>query len=332
MKINFKSSIRAALMGVAMTAVFSAAMSPAPALAQTYPAQPLRLIVPFPPGGPTDVLGRVVGQGLALAWHQPVVVDNKAGAAGNIGVDAIAKAAPDGSVFGVVPAGNIAVNPTLFSTLPYKAADLLPVAMLATVENVLVVGPQVGATNLKELLALAAAKPGQLSFASPGAGSQAHLAGELLQLGTGVKLLHVPYKGTGPALNDLLGGQVTMMFAQLSSALPHIKAGKLVAIGVASPVRTALLPNVPTIAEQGVPKFEAVSWYALMAPAGTPAAIIDKLNAETNKILQNKDTSDKLGALGLQIAGGSAAQLATTIDSETRRWADVIRRQNIKIE
>lgn len=303
-----------------------------PSLAQTYPNQSLRLIVPFPPGGPTDVLGRVVAQGLAEAWHQTVIVDNKAGAAGNIGVDAIAKAAPDGSVFGVVPTGNIAVNPNLYTTLPYKTADLLPVTMLATVENVLVVNPQIHVSNLKELLALAAAKPSQLSFASPGAGSQAHLAGELLQLDTGVKLLHVPYKGTGPALNDLLGGQVTMMFAQLSSALPFIKAGKLVAVGIASPKRTALLPNVPTIAEQGVPNFEAVSWYALMAPAGTPAAIIDKLNAETNTVLQRTETRDKLGAMGLQVAGGTPAQLAATIESETRRWADVIHRQHIKIE
>ncbi|MDQ2778526.1 MAG: tripartite tricarboxylate transporter substrate binding protein [Pseudomonadota bacterium] len=332
MNIRFKSLTVAAFAGAALYALPAVAQTGAQTAAQSYPSQPLRLIVPFPPGGPTDVLGRVLGQGLGEAWHQPVVVDNKAGAAGNIGVDAIAKATPDGSVFGVVPAGNIAVNPTLFKTLPYKAADLLPVAMLATVENVLVVNPQVGVTNLKELLALAAAKPGQLSFASPGAGSQAHLAGELLQLGTGVKLLHVPYKGTGPALNDLLGGQVTMMFAQLSSALPYIKAGKLVAIGIASPVRTALLPNVPTIAEQGVPKFEAVSWYALMAPAGTPVAIIDKLNAETNTVLQRHETKEKLGALGLQIAGGTAAQLAATIDSETRRWAEVIRKQNIKTE
>lgn len=302
------------------------------ASAQTYPDKALRMVVPFPPGGPTDVLGRVVGQGLADAWKQSVVVDNKAGAAGNIGVDAIAKAAADGYTLGVVPAGNIAVNPTLFQKLPYKAGDLAPVTMLATVDNVLVVHDGVPAKTLKELLALAAARPGALSFASPGAGSQAHLAGELLQLASGAKLLHVPYKGTGPALNDLIGGQVTMMFSQVSSALPHIRSGKLRAIGLASLKRSEVLPDVPTIDEQGVPKFEAVSWYALMLPSGAPSSVVDKLAAETSRVLARPDVRDKLTALGMQVGGGSPAELAATIASETQRWGEVIRRQNIKAE
>lgn len=303
-----------------------------PAMAQPYPNKVLRMVVPFPPGGPTDVLGRVLGQGLQDAWKQTVVVENKAGAAGNIGVDAIAKATPDGHTMGVVPVGNIAVNPALYPNLPYKAAELAPVAMLATVENVLVTNAEVPARSLKELLALAAAKPGTLSFASPGAGSQAHLAGELLQIAGGVKLIHVPYKGTGPALNDLLGGQVTMMFAQLSSALPHIKSGKLRVLGVASPARSGLLPEVPTVAEQGLANFEAVSWYALMVPAGTPTDVISKLAAETRRVLAQPETREKLVALGLQVGGGTPAQLAMTIDNESRRWADVIRRQNIKAD
>ena len=302
------------------------------ALAQAYPSRPLHVVVPFPPGGPTDVLGRVLGQGLSDALGQPAVVENKAGAAGNIGVDQLAKAAPDGYTVGIVPVGNIAVNPALFTNLPYKASDLAPVAMLATVENVLVVNPAVPARNLKELLDLAARKPGTLSFASPGAGSQAHLAGELLALSSNVRLLHVPYKGIGPALNDLLGGQVAMMFAQMSSALPFIQSGKLRVLGVASLKRSAVLPDVPTIAEQGLPGFEAVSWYALMVPAGTPREIVDKLNAETARLLAKPELKEKLAALGMDAGGGKPQELAATIQRETARWSDVIRKRNLKAE
>jgi tripartite-type tricarboxylate transporter receptor subunit TctC len=302
------------------------------ALAQAYPSRPLHVIVPFPPGGPTDVLGRVLGQGLSDALGQPAVVENKAGAAGNIGVDQLAKAAPDGYTLGIVPVGNIAVNPALFTNLPYKASDLAPVSMLATVENVLVVNPAVPARNLKELLELAARKPDSVSFASPGAGSQAHLAGELLGLSSNVRLLHVAYKGIGPAMTDLLGGQVTMMFAQMSSALPYIKSGKLRAIGVASLKRSAVLPDVPTIAEQGVPGFEAVSWYALMVPAGTPREIVDKLNTETARLLAKPELKERLAALGMDAGGGKPQDLAAAIQRETVRWSDVIRKRNIKAD
>jgi tripartite-type tricarboxylate transporter receptor subunit TctC len=307
-----------------------ATLLPLAARAQGYPVRALRMVVPFAPGGPADVLGRAVGQALAETLGQPVVVENKTGAAGNIGVDAIAKAAPDGHVMGVVPTGNIAVNPSLFANLPYKASELAPVALLATVENVLVVNAEVPARSLKELLALAAAKPGTLSFASPGAGSQAHLAGELMQLAGGVKLVHVPYKGTGPALNDLLGGQLTMMFSQVSSALPHVKSGKLRAIGLASLSRSALLPDVPTLDEQGLARFEALSWYALMVPAATPGDVVARLAAEAQRALARPDVRDKLAALGLQVGSDTPAQLSARIQTETQRWADVIRRQNIK--
>jgi tripartite-type tricarboxylate transporter receptor subunit TctC len=316
---------------IALIALSSFAFS-SQSLAQAYPNKPMRVVVPFPPGGPTDVLGRLLGQGLQDAWKQTVVVENKAGAGGNIGVDTIAKSAPDGHTIGVVPVGNIAVNPVLFPNLPYKAADLAPVTMLATVDNVLLVHAEVPAKSLKELLALATTKPGTLSFASPGAGSQAHLAGELLQIAGNVKLIHVPYKGIGPALNDLLGGQVSMMFAQLSSALPHIKSGKLRALGVASLSRPTVLPDVPTIAEQGLANFESVSWYALMVPAGTPVDAVERLAAETRRVLAQPETRDKLGALGMQVGGGTPAQLATTIDIESRRWSEVIRKQNIKAD
>ncbi|MBU1358148.1 MAG: tripartite tricarboxylate transporter substrate binding protein [Gammaproteobacteria bacterium] len=315
-----------------LTTLALAAALPMGAWAQSYPTKPVHVVVPFAAGGPTDVLGRLVAQEFTDKLGKPAVVENKAGAAGNIGVDAIAKAAPDGYTVGIVPAGNIAVNPTLFSNLPYKASELQPVSMLAKVENVLVVNAQSPVTSLKELLAMAAAKPGTLSFASPGAGSQAHLAGELMALTGKVQLLHVAYKGIGPALNDVLGGQVTMMFGQMSSVLPQIKAGKLRALGVASLQRSPALPDVPTIAEQGMPGFEAVSWYALMAPAGTPPAIVDRLNTEVSAMLAKPEMKEKFVALGMEPGGGKPQQLAATIDSETARWADVIKKKNITVE
>ncbi len=306
---------------------------PLVAVAQDYPAKTVHIVVPYPAGGPTDVLGRILAQEFGDRFSQPFVVDNKAGAAGNIGVGAVAKAAPDGYTLGIVPAGNISVNPTLFANLPYQAAELQPITLLATVENVLVVNAaSTPATTLKELLALAAAEPGALSFASPGAGSQAHLAGELMALNGNVRLLHVAYKGTGPAINDLLGGQITMMFAQLSSVLPHIRSGKLRAIGVASLERTAMLPDVPTVAEQGMPGFEAVSWYALMAPASTPPKVVALLNQETAALLAKPATREKFAGLGMAPGGGTPQQLAATIDSETVRWAQVIRKRDIRVE
>ncbi|VTU12940.1 Argininosuccinate lyase [Variovorax sp. SRS16] len=315
-----------------LSALLCLSLLPFAAAAQTYPSKPVHLIVPFAAGGPADVLGRLVGQDFTDKLGQSFVVDNKAGAAGNIGVDAVAKAAPDGYTLGIVPVGNVAVNPTLFPSLPYKAADLQPVAMLGIVENVLVVNASVPAKSLKELLALALAKPDTLSFASPGAGSQAHLAGELMGLSGNVRMLHVPYKGIGPAVNDLLGGQVSMMFAPISVALPHLKTGKLRAIGVASLQRSAALPDVPTIAEQGMPAFEAVSWYALMAPAGTPKAVVDRLNAEAASMLARPDVKEKFAGLGMEPGGGTPEQLAARIRSETARWSDVIRKKNIQPE
>ena len=299
-------------------------------LAQGYPAKPIRWIAPFPPGGPVDLLARTVGQKLSEAFGQPVIIENRAGAAGNLGVDTAAKAPPDGYTLVIVPTGNIVVNPTLFPNLPYKSSDLAPVTMLATVENVLVVNPSVPASSMSELVNYAKANPGKLTFASPGAGAQAHLAGELLKLTAGVDMVHVPYKGIGPALNDLLGGQVSMMFSQLSSALPHIRSGKLRALGVANLKRSAVLPDLPTIAEQGFPGFEAVSWYALMVPAGTPQDVISRLHTEVARILRLHDVKEKLAGLGAEPVGNSPEELAATIRSESARWADVIRRQGIK--
>ena len=321
------------LTAVAVLALGSLFASPV-ALAQgaSYPSKPVRMVVPFPPGGPADLLGRVLGQKLSEAFGQAVVVENRAGAAGNLGVDLVAKSAPDGYTLAMVPAGNITVNPSLFPRLPYRQSELAPVSMVATVENVLVVHPSVPARSLQELVAFAKTNPGKVSFASPGAGAQPHLAGEALKLATGADMVHVPYKGTGPALNDLLGGQVSMMFSQLSSALPHIQSGKLRALGVASLKRSPTLPDLPTVAEQGFPGFEAVSWYALMVPAGTSSEIIGRLHAETVKAMRQPDVIEKLTGLGARPVAGSPAELASLISAETARWADVIRRQGITAE
>jgi tripartite-type tricarboxylate transporter receptor subunit TctC len=302
------------------------------ARADTWPSKPLRMVVPFPPGGPTDLLGRLAGQSLTEAFGQPVVVENKSGAAGNIGVDAIARAAPDGYTFGIVPVGNVAVNPSLFPRLPYKASDLAPVALMATAENVLVVNSSLPVSTLQALLEAARMKPDTVTFASPGAGSQAHLAAELLALRANVKLVHVPYKGIAAGLTDLVGGQVSMMFAQTSSAMPFIREGKLKAIAVASPQRSTALPKVPTIAEQGFPGFQAVSWYALMAPTGTPKAILDKVNEQMNRMLAKPATRQRFGALGMEPGNGSREQLAQRIASETALWSDVVLKRNLKVD
>lgn len=300
--------------------------------AQAWPDKPIHVVVPFAPGGPADAVARILGQELGEPLGQSLIIDNKVGAAGNIGVTQIAKAAPDGYTLGIVPVGNVAVNPALFPSLPYKVSELQPVAMLAVVENVLVVNASVPVKSLKELLALARQKPGTLSFASPGAGSQAHLAGELMALDGDVQLIHVPYKGIGPALNDVVGGQVTMMFGALSAVLPFVKSGKLHAIGLASLKRTPSMPELPTIAEQGLPGFEAVSWYALMAPAGTPKAIVDRLNAETTRALGKPAMKEKFANLGLEPGSGSPGDIAANIQTETVRWSAVIKKKNIKPE
>ena len=311
---------------------FTLALAPLVAAAQAYPSKPIRWIVPFAPGGPADLLARAVGQKLQDAFGQSVVVENRPGAAGNLGVDQAAKSPADGYTLVVVPTGNITVNPTLFPNLPYKVSDLAPVTLMANVENVLVVNPGIAAKSMQDLVALAKAKPGSLSFASPGPGSQAHLAGEFIKFAAGVDLTHIAYKGTGPALNDLLGGQISMMFSQTSSALPHIKAGKLRAIGTASARRSAVMPDVPTVAEQGFPGFEATSWYALMVPAGTPQDVIAKLHAETVKAVRSPDLKEKLAGLGAEAVGNTPAELAAQIQREGARWAEVIRKQGLKPE
>jgi tripartite-type tricarboxylate transporter receptor subunit TctC len=303
------------------------------AAAQDYPSKPIRIINPFAPGGPVDLLARAVGQKLQEAWGQPVLVETRAGAAGNIGIEYVARQPADGYTLLVMPTGNAVVNPHIFPKLPYDPLrDFAPVTLLATVENVLVVNPEVKAVSVQELVALAKANPSKLTFGSPGVGSQAHVAGEMLKSMAGVQMLHVPYKGMAPAMNDLLGGQVSFMFLSMSSALKQVQAGKLRALGVASLQRSSAAPNLPTVAEQGLPGFEALSWYALMAPAGTAAEVVDRIAGDAARALGAPDVRERLLGLGANPVGNSPAELAQMLKREHAFWGEFIRKAGIRAE
>jgi tripartite-type tricarboxylate transporter receptor subunit TctC len=294
--------------------------------AEDYPSGTIRIVIGFTPGGGSDVAGRVLADKLSAKWGKPVIVENKPGAQGNLAMALVAKAPADGYTLAIVPVGNAAVNPSLFRELPYDMKDFAPVSQVAVVENVLVINAKSPAKSLKEFVALGKAKDAHFTFSSPGAGSQGHLAGELLARATGIEIQHIPYKGLGPALQDVLSGEITMTFAQLSNAKQFIENGQLRALGVASLKRSAALPDVPTIAEAGdLPGFEALSWYALMAPAHTPPAIIAKLSAEVSRIVKLPDVADALAAQGAQAVGGTPQELANIIAADTARWAKVIK-------
>jgi tripartite-type tricarboxylate transporter receptor subunit TctC len=302
--------------------------------AQAWPQKPVHIIVPFAPGGASDLMPRLVGEKLAAMWSQPVVIENRPGAAGNIGMEAGARAPADGYLLLAAPNGNLVVNPHMYAKLAYDVfRDLAPITRIAAVQNVLVVHPDVPANTMKELAALARANPGTLNFSSPGNGSQAHVGVELLKQQLGLDLVHFPYQGVGPAMKDLLGGRIHLMLAQVPSALPHVKGGKLRALGVASPAPLPALPDVPTIAAAAeLPGFEAVSWYALMAPSATPREIIAKIHADTAKALQMADVRERLAGMGAEPSGESPAELAARIKSEYERWGEVVRKANIKAD
>ena len=327
-----KSSLRRALLlvvGIAASGLGGIANAQAPA----YPTKPIRLVVPFPAGGATDILAREVAKHLTETWGQSVVVDNRPGAGGNIGSELVAKAPPDGYTLEMGTVGTHAINASLYAKMPYDhVKDFLPIILVAGVPNVLVVYPAVPVNSVQELIAYAKANPGKLNFASSGAGTSIHLSGELFKVMAGVQMTHVPYKGSAPALQDLVGGQVQLMFDNLPPSLPQIKAGKLRALGVTSATRAPALPATPTIAEAGLPGFESSSWFGLLAPAGTPPAIVAKINAEVDKWLASPEAKEKLSAIGANIAGGSPEDFARHIQAETAKWAKVVKESGAKVD
>jgi tripartite-type tricarboxylate transporter receptor subunit TctC len=289
--------------------------------------------VPFAPGGSTDTLARTLAQKLSDGLGQQVVIDNRTGANGNIGMDIVAKAPPDGHTIVLGYIANVAIGPSLYDKLPFDPVrDYEPVTLLATSPNVLVAHPGVAVTSLKEVIALAKSKPGSLNYASASVASVGHLTGELLNQLAGMKMVHVAYKGSGQAVTDLLGGHIQLMFSGFSSVMPHIKSGKLRAIAQTGEKRSPALPDVPTIAESGFPKFEATAWYGVHAPARTPKPIVNRLNAEFVKALQMQDVRDRLGALGFEIVGSTPEYYGKYIRTEITKWAKVVKASGAKPE
>jgi tripartite-type tricarboxylate transporter receptor subunit TctC len=298
-----------------------------------FPRRAVQILVGFSAGGAPDALARILAEQLRQRLGQPVIIENRVGAQGNIAMAAVAKAEPDGHTLALVPVGNAAVNPSLFPKLPYDInRDFVPITLIANVENVLVVGAQSPAKTLSDLIALGRQSSGALTYATPGAGSLAHLAAELLARSGGFEMRHVPFRGVAPALTDVIRGEVNLMIAQLSTAKPYIDGGQLRALGLASRARSAILPDVPTIAEAGgFPEFEAVSWYGLMAPAGTPPAIVDLLQRESARAIHSPDIKASLEAQGAQPVGSTPAELTAAISRDTDRWRKVITEAGIQI-
>ena len=297
-----------------------------------YPNRPIRIIVPFPPGGATDIMGRTLGQKLTQRWGQQVIIDNRPGAGGNIAADLAARAAPDGHTLFFAASAQLAVNPNLYTKLPYDPIrDFAPVVLVASGANILVANPSLQARSLKELIALAKSKPGALQYASPGSGSTAHLSAELLKIEAGIDIVHVPYKGAAPGVVDVLGGHVPLMFVSMPSVIGHVKAGKLVAIGVTSARRSDAAPDVPTFAET-IPNFESSSWYGIVAPARTPREIITRLNTEILTSLKAADVREIFAAQGTDIIGSSPEDFARYIKAELGKWAVVVKKSGARVD
>jgi tripartite-type tricarboxylate transporter receptor subunit TctC len=309
---------------VALLALLSAIAS-AGAHAQAYPVKPVRLVVPFAPGGGTDIIARLLAQQLGDALGQPVVADNRGGAGSTLGTEIVAKAPADGYTLLL---GNIslAFNAELYKKLSYSAIrDLAPISLVAVQPNIIVIHPSLPAKTVKEFIAVARANPGKYTYASAGTGSGTHLAGELLKMLAGIDLVHVPYKGTGPALNDLIGGQVQMMVSTFASALPHTKSGRLRALAVTSAKRSGAAPDVPTLIEAGVPDFEYSTWYGLLAPAGTRRDIVDKLNAAVLKVVARDELKQRFEGQGVEALSSSPAEFSKYLASETQKWGKVVK-------
>jgi tripartite-type tricarboxylate transporter receptor subunit TctC len=297
-----------------------------------FPTKQIRLIVPFPPGGPNDIIARVVGQRMSEIIKQPLVIDNRGGQGGVLGTDVVAKAAPDGYTIGIVSASSLVISPTMEKVAYNVPKDFAPVTLVTTVPEMLVVATNVPAKNMAELVALAKAQPGKLNFASAGIGGLPHLAGELFKLTARIDIVHVPYRGAAPAINDLLGQQVQMTFLDLPVILPQIKAGMLRPIALGAPERAPTAPDVPTTAEVGMPDLLIENWYGMIAPAGTPEKIVATLNRVANEAMNDPSVKAKLAEQGLTVAGNTPEQFRGFIDSETKKWARVIKDAGVPID
>jgi tripartite-type tricarboxylate transporter receptor subunit TctC len=303
------------------------------AQAQPYPSKPIRLIVPFAPGGSADLVGRLIAQEMSASWGQPVVVENKGGASGMLGNEYVAKSAPDGYTLTVGTLGPFAVNQTLYEHVPYdNIRDFAPVTLTGISSHILVAHPSVPVQNLTELIALAKAKPGQFTFASSGTGNATHLTFELFKARAGIDIVHVPYKGGGPAMADLVGGQVLFSFASMASAVPFVRAGRLRAIAVSGGQRSALFPDVPTVAESGLPGFASEDWQGILAPAKTPADVVLKLNGEIARILAMPEVKAKLAAAGFDAKTSTPEWFGQFIKAETLKWAKLLKGIGIKAQ
>ena len=306
---------------------------PALAQAQPYPSKPIKIIVPFAVGGIADTFARVIGQKVSDAWGQPVVVENKPGAGGNIGADLVAKSPPDGYTVVMGALSTHAVNPSLYAKMPYDAQkDFAPITRVAITPNVLVVNAALRVNSVKELIAYAKAHPGQLSFGSGSTGSAGHLAGELLKVDAGIDMVHIPYKGAAPAMQALLAGDTQLMFDNLANAMAQVKAGKLRALAVTTAERSKLAPDLPTMAEAGVPGFDISTWFGLFAPAGTPADVIAKWNGDVVRILESPDVRERLLAQGAEPAPDSAADFGRFVASELAKYARIVKASGAKVD
>lgn len=303
-----------------------------PVSAQSYPVKPIRIIVPYPPGGTTDILTRLIGQKLTEAWQQQVVIENRAGASGNIGAEAVVRAPGDG--YTLLSASTVhTVNPSLYSKLAYDPLkDFTAITLLAQVANILVIHPSLPVKTVREFIAFAKKRPGELYFSSAGNGSAPHLTAEMFKTRTGVNIVHVPYKGAAPAMTDLLAGHVVLTFATAPSAVPYVQADRLRALGVSSATRIPALPDVPTIAEAGVPGYEAVGWNGLTGPPGMAPAVIDKLNGEIVKMLRAPETIKRLADLGLETRTSTPSEFADFMKAEVVKWAKVVRDSGVKVD
>ena len=324
-----QSQNRLKMQAFAAAALFGIA---AAAMAQSYPSKPIRLVVPFPPGGGNDIVARTVNIKLPGLLGQNLIIDNRAGAGGNIGAEIVAKSAPDGYTL-LIANNALTANLSLYSRLPYDPfKDFVPIAMGATSPNMVVVHPSLPARNVKELIALAKAKPGAITFASPGPGTPSHLAGELFRVRTGSDILHVPYKGAGPLMVDQIGGHVMLSFTAPIVSKPHVDAGKLRALAVTTEKRWSGMPDLPTVAEAGYPGFDVFAWFAFFAPAGTPREIVNRLAADIGRALQMPDIKERLAGQGIETAVGTPESLAAFLKNDWEVWDKLIREQGIKLD